>query len=112
MGKSAKQEYKREVEIDIQEAQNKVQPRKRNNVHGVSFGGVKEGVLFQIPGPSYVGKVFVKATSSWAREVIKKSKLGIEKKGDWIPMFSYEEVFPIPSEEETKPVSLVEKTTQ
>jgi len=87
---------KRDIDADIQEVLiQKAQKKIGSKVRGIHFGGVKEGVLFQIPGPSFLGKVFTKMCGAWAREVIKSTKLGIEQYGDWVAMNNYEEIFPI-----------------
>lgn len=87
---------KRDIDADIQDVlTQKVQKKIGSKVRGVPFGSVKEDVLFQIPGPSFLGKTFTKMCGAWAREVIKSTKLGIEQYGDWVAMNNYEEIFPV-----------------
>ena len=94
LGDKAPVYKKRDIDSDINDAltqRKKIKVKTRISY----FGGVKEGVLFQIPGPSFVGKVYTKMCGSWAREVVKQKKLGVDQYGDWVPMVNHEEVIPI-----------------
>lgn len=86
---------KRDIDADIQDVLTQKVQKKVTKNNGISFNSVGKDTLFQFAGQSWAGKVFKKAGTAYAREVIRSTKLGIEQLGDYVACISTDFVFPV-----------------